>query len=233
MSDKRIEVDVSATPQRLDVQVGGSTGDMEAVQRLLQAAAQALANMGKWEAAQAIAKTLPAGSIAEARLDLTGTAPLFEFGVPVGPEGRQGPPGEAGGINIYKVEVPVGADGWAQREDELYEKTVAVSGVKAGDTVRVSADVLIMEARMPDTEHLTLAMLDAPTEAFTAVLTIGRNGYGMTSDIVEVAERLRTPRAIELRGHVAGAAEFDGSEDAIIYTAVDTMSNEDLEVMLK
>ena len=234
MSENRIAVEVSGRPQRMDVTVGGSTGDMEAVQQLLQAAARALARMGRWDEARAVARTLPAGSEAEAALDLDADAPILMFGIPVGPEGKQGPPGEAGGINLYTVEAEVSPEGWTQNADELYEKTVEVSGVKDGDTVRVSAQgVLILAATMADTEHLTLTALDPPEAAFTAVLTISRNGGGITSTTVEAAERLATPRAIELRGDALGQAAFDGTSDAVIYTSVEALNNTELEDMLR
>ena len=47
------------------------------------------------------------------------------------------------------------------------------------------------------------------------------------------ARRLETKREIRLSGSAQGMALFDGSADADIYTALDTMSNEDLEGMLK
>lgn len=228
----RIEVEISAVPQRIEVALGGSTGDMEAIQRLLQAAAGALARMGRWDEARAVARTLPAGSEAEATLDLAGDAPLFAFGVPVGPEGRQGPPGEAGGINIYRIEVPVSADGWVQNADELYTKAVSVEGVRDGDTVRADvtpeSGVLLMAVSMPDLTHLELVVLDKPTGAFTVVLTVQRNGGGVTSMTVEAAERLVTPRLIEMRGDVAGAAEFDGSADAVVYTVIEAMTADEI-----
>ena len=232
-----ISVHLSPGAGGMQAQVGGSTGDMEAVQQLLQAAARALAAMGRWQDARAVARTLPAGSAASATLSQDGAAPLFEIGVPQGPEGKrglQGEKGEAGGINLYTVEAEVSPDGWTQNADELYEKTVEVAGVKDGDTVRVSAQgVLILAAAMDDTEHLTLTTLDPPEEAFTAVLTISRNGGGITSTTVEAAERLVTPRAIELRGDALGQAAFDGTKDAVIYTAVEALNNTELEDMLR
>ena len=96
MCENRIEVEVRGRPQRVDVAVGGSTGDMEAVQRLLRDAAQALAAMGRWEDARAVAHTLPTGSTAWATLTQDGGAPLFELGIPPGEVGPAGPPGPQG-----------------------------------------------------------------------------------------------------------------------------------------
>lgn len=245
---KGIEVEIRAQAQRVETdagnstggvaaEVGGSTGDLAAVQRLIAEAAKALQEMGKWEAARAVAQTLPSGSGAQAALSQDGGTPLFTFGIPQGPRGErgeQGLPGAAGGINLYALQIEVGTDGWTMDADELYEKTVDVEGIQAGDAVRVSAqEVPILMAAMPDTAHLTLTTLEAPEEAFTLELVISRNGGGMTSMDVETAQRLTTPRMIALSGDAQGQAEFDGSADAVIHTAVEEINNEELEEMLR
>lgn len=49
----------------------------------------------------------------------------------------------------------------------------------------------------------------------------------------ETALRLKTPREIKLTGGVSGASVFDGSTDIQIKTVVSTLSNEELEEILK
>lgn len=49
----------------------------------------------------------------------------------------------------------------------------------------------------------------------------------------ETALRLKTPREIRLIGGVSGASFFDGSTDIQINTVVSTLSNEELEEILK
>ena len=49
----------------------------------------------------------------------------------------------------------------------------------------------------------------------------------------ETAKRLKTPRAIALGGEATGETLFDGSEDVTIYTAIERLTNEELEELLK
>ena len=51
--------------------------------------------------------------------------------------------------------------------------------------------------------------------------------------VADAAKRLFTPREIALRGSAQGGASFDGSEDIQIYTELETLTNADLEEMLK
>lgn len=48
----------------------------------------------------------------------------------------------------------------------------------------------------------------------------------------KAAERLLTPRQIAVSGDAVGSAAFDGSADISIATAVERLTNEELEAML-
>lgn len=49
----------------------------------------------------------------------------------------------------------------------------------------------------------------------------------------ETAKRLKTPRTIAIGGEAVGETLFDGSEDITIYTAIERLTNEELEELLK
>lgn len=49
----------------------------------------------------------------------------------------------------------------------------------------------------------------------------------------ETADRLSTPRQIEITGEAAGEGLFDGSEDIEIYTAIERITNTELEAILQ
>lgn len=49
----------------------------------------------------------------------------------------------------------------------------------------------------------------------------------------ETAERLANPRQIAIVGEAAGEGMFDGSEDIAIYTAIERMTNTELEAILQ
>lgn len=54
-----------------------------------------------------------------------------------------------------------------------------------------------------------------------------------TGSIADAAKRLKTPRRIALEGDAQGGTLFDGSEDVSVYTEICTLSNEELEAILK
>lgn len=49
----------------------------------------------------------------------------------------------------------------------------------------------------------------------------------------ETAERLKTPRKIEVAGDVVGDSLFDGSEDIIIGTAVECMTTLEIDALME
>lgn len=64
----------------------------------------------------------------------------------------------------------------------------------------------------------------------TAVM---RNGTAVLAETAVKAQKLAQKRMIALTGEAVGAAMFDGSEDIDIYTSVEALTNEELEVLLK
>lgn len=56
---------------------------------------------------------------------------------------------------------------------------------------------------------------------------------GGVADIALVALKLAEKRRIGLAGGAAGSALFDGSEDVTVNASVQTLSNEELEEMLR
>ena len=169
-----ISVHLSPGAGGMQAQVGGSTGDMEAVQQLLQAAARALAAMGRWQDARAVARTLPAGSAASATLSQDGSAPLFEFGIPQGPEGKAGSRGPVG---------PVGAQGPRGEQGERGAMgPPGPQGLKGdrgdpgrdGNMVSASLDPGIFAVYVNAQGHLILAHNDGdPVPA----LSVDKNGH--------------------------------------------------------
>ena len=75
--------------------------------------------------------------------------------------------------------------------------------------------------------------LDAPPENGQPGLALMLDSEGNPQWADAVAESLKTPREIRLSGNVSGAAMFDGSHDVEIYSAVSTLTNEELEEMLQ
>lgn len=62
----------------------------------------------------------------------------------------------------------------------------------------------------------------------TVEMTVATGGC-----LTGVAERLAVARKIELSGDARGDALFDGSRDVSIYTIIETLSNLELEALLK
>lgn len=69
--------------------------------------------------------------------------------------------------------------------------------------------------------------------SLAAEQTIGVKLQPGGSGSAETAKRLKTPRTIAIGGEAIGETMFDGSEDVTIYTAIERLTNEDLEEMLQ
>lgn len=77
-----LHVSMSEQCESIKVKIGGSSGDLGAIQRMLKQAQITLQDMNKWEGATAIIHTLPPGSDAEVYVDMSGDFPTFVFSMP-------------------------------------------------------------------------------------------------------------------------------------------------------
>ncbi|MEG0742932.1 MAG: hypothetical protein RSH26_06960 [Clostridia bacterium] len=74
------------------------------------------------------------------------------------------------------------------------------------------------------------AIVALPAQANNMRVRLEANGE---CERAQTADRLRTPREIRVEGDIQGGTMFDGSRNARIYAAVETMTNEELEAMLQ
>ena len=88
------------------------------------------------------------------------------------------------------------------------------------------------------TRHITLSIENASKSVgvnvsnATRTLDVNVTGSAMIRRVVE-ADKLRTPRIIQLTGEASGETQFDGTEDVELYTSIAAMSNSELEEMLQ
>lgn len=153
----------------------------------------------------------------------------------------------ANGLYLEKrVTFDVDTDGWEESGD-LFTRKLKVDGLRTNDEVLVSIvggmrDSVLLMGSYVESDGVQVTLMEIPDAAIQIVVRVYRVGSDADAaedpdvsltGLSEAANRLYTPRRIEIAGDAQGETVFDGSRDVAIYTAVETIENTELEDMLK